>query len=96
VPRLTAWCARELIDTYRSSFADGRDRFGGGEGVRSLPLEEGPRSATKGGDVTERMIEANGVELCTEPFGDPADPAILLVMGIGGSMLWWEEGFCRW
>jgi pimeloyl-ACP methyl ester carboxylesterase len=44
---------------------------------------------------TERMIEANGVELCTEPFGDPADPAILLVMGVGGSMLWWEEGFCR-
>jgi pimeloyl-ACP methyl ester carboxylesterase len=49
----------------------------------------------RGGDVTERMIEANGVELCTEPFGDPADPPILLVMGIGGSMLWWEEGFCR-
>jgi pimeloyl-ACP methyl ester carboxylesterase len=44
--------------------------------------------------VTERMIEANGVELCTEPFGDPADPPILLVMGIGASMLWWEEGFC--
>jgi len=41
------------------------------------------------------MIEANGVELCTEPFGDPADPPILLVMGIGGSMLWWDEGFCR-
>jgi len=45
--------------------------------------------------VAERMIEANGVELCTEPFGDPADPAILLVMGISASMLWWEEGFCR-
>jgi pimeloyl-ACP methyl ester carboxylesterase len=41
------------------------------------------------------MIEANGVELCTESFGDPGDPPILLVMGIGGSMLWWEEGFCR-
>jgi pimeloyl-ACP methyl ester carboxylesterase len=41
------------------------------------------------------MIQANGVELCTEPFGDPADPPILLVMGIGGSMLWWQEGFCR-
>jgi pimeloyl-ACP methyl ester carboxylesterase len=41
------------------------------------------------------MIEANGVELCTEPFGDPADPPILLVMGIGASMLWWEEEFCR-
>jgi pimeloyl-ACP methyl ester carboxylesterase len=44
--------------------------------------------------VAERMIEANGVELCTESFGDPADPPILLVMGSGGSMLWWEEGFC--
>jgi pimeloyl-ACP methyl ester carboxylesterase len=45
--------------------------------------------------VAERTIQANGVELCTEPFGDPADPPILLVMGIGASMLWWEEGFCR-
>lgn len=41
------------------------------------------------------MIVANGVELCTEALGDPGDPPILLIMGIGGSMLWWEEGFCR-
>jgi pimeloyl-ACP methyl ester carboxylesterase len=45
--------------------------------------------------VAERTVTANGVELCTEPFGDPGDPAILLIMGVGGSMLWWEEGFCR-
>jgi len=45
--------------------------------------------------VAERIVEANGVELCTEPFGDPADPPILLVMGAGASMLWWDEGFCR-
>jgi pimeloyl-ACP methyl ester carboxylesterase len=45
--------------------------------------------------VAERMIEANGVVLCTEPFGVPGDPPVLLVMGVGGSMLWWEEGFCR-
>jgi pimeloyl-ACP methyl ester carboxylesterase len=43
----------------------------------------------------ERMIGANDVELCTEPFGDPGDPPILLVMGTGASMLWWDEGFCR-
>jgi pimeloyl-ACP methyl ester carboxylesterase len=65
----------------------------------------GKRSHRRGGDprigeqkksdVAERMIEANGVELCTEVFGDPADSPILLVMGMGGSMLWWEEGFCR-
>ena len=45
--------------------------------------------------VAERMIEVDGVELCTEAFGDPADPPILLIAGGGGSMLWWEEGFCR-
>ena len=45
--------------------------------------------------MAERMVEANGVELCTEPFGDSADPTVLLVMGSGASMLWWEEGFCR-
>ena len=45
--------------------------------------------------MAERMIEANGVQLCTEPFGNPADPPILLVMGVGASMLWWDEGFCR-
>lgn len=43
----------------------------------------------------ERMIRANGVELCTEAFGEPTAPPILLVMGLGGSMLWWEEGFCQ-
>jgi pimeloyl-ACP methyl ester carboxylesterase len=41
------------------------------------------------------MIEANGVELCTEAFGEASDPPVLLVMGIGASMLWWDEVFCR-
>ena len=45
--------------------------------------------------MAERMVEANGVELCAEAFGDPSDPPVLLIMGSGGSMLWWEEGFCR-
>jgi hypothetical protein len=38
--------------------------------------------------VVERLIQANGVELCTEPFGDAADPAVLLITGSGASMLW--------
>ena len=45
--------------------------------------------------MAERMIDVSGVELCTEPFGETTEPPILLVMGIGGSMLWWEGGFCR-
>jgi pimeloyl-ACP methyl ester carboxylesterase len=45
--------------------------------------------------MAERMIQVNGVELCTEPFGDPADRPILLVQGLGASLLWWDEGLCR-
>jgi pimeloyl-ACP methyl ester carboxylesterase len=45
--------------------------------------------------VTRRLIEANGVELCTEAFGAPDDPPVLLIGGLGASMLWWEERFCR-
>jgi pimeloyl-ACP methyl ester carboxylesterase len=45
--------------------------------------------------MAERMIEVDGVELCTEPFGNPADPPVLLIAGTGASMLWWEDGFCR-
>ncbi len=41
------------------------------------------------------MIDRNGIELCTEPFGDLNAPPILLIMGIGSSMLWWEEDLCR-
>jgi pimeloyl-ACP methyl ester carboxylesterase len=45
--------------------------------------------------MAEKMIQTAGIELCTEPFGDPGDPPVLLVMGLGGSMLWWEDGLCR-
>ncbi|MFE5486340.1 alpha/beta fold hydrolase [Streptomyces sp. NPDC056527] len=41
------------------------------------------------------MIDANGAELCAESFGDRSDPPVLLIMGTGASMLWWEEDFCR-
>jgi pimeloyl-ACP methyl ester carboxylesterase len=45
--------------------------------------------------MSQRLIATNGVELCTESFGEPGDPPVLLVTGGGSSMLWWEEGFCR-
>jgi pimeloyl-ACP methyl ester carboxylesterase len=45
--------------------------------------------------MAERMIDADGAELCTEGFGASTDPAILLVQGLGASMLWWEDGFCE-
>jgi pimeloyl-ACP methyl ester carboxylesterase len=45
--------------------------------------------------VADRTIEAGGVVLCAEPFGTETDPPVLLIMGIGASMLWWDEEFCR-
>ncbi|MFO7281054.1 MAG: alpha/beta hydrolase [Thermoanaerobacterales bacterium] len=45
--------------------------------------------------MAERMVEVDGVELCTEAFGDAADPPVLLVAGSGASMLGWDEGLCR-
>ena len=40
------------------------------------------------------LVEANGVELCVQTFGDPADPALLLIAGAAGSMDWWEDELC--
>ncbi len=31
--------------------------------------------------MAERIVKANDVDLCTESFGEPTDPPILLVMG---------------
>ncbi len=43
--------------------------------------------------MNEQIITANGIEICTESFGNPNDVAILLVMGASSSMLMWREGF---
>lgn len=42
------------------------------------------------------IIEASpGVSLAYETFGDPSDPAVLLVMGFSAQMIAWHEDFCR-
>jgi pimeloyl-ACP methyl ester carboxylesterase len=42
----------------------------------------------------ERIVRANGVDLCVETFGDPGDPAILLMAGAAQSMDGWDPEFC--
>ena len=43
----------------------------------------------------ECLIDANGIQICTDAFGDPRAPALLLIMGASASMLIWEDAFCQ-
>ncbi len=38
---------------------------------------------------------AAGVELCYQTFGSPDGDPLLLVMGLGGPMTWWDPVMCR-
>ncbi|HXM86935.1 MAG TPA: alpha/beta fold hydrolase, partial [Solirubrobacteraceae bacterium] len=35
------------------------------------------------------------ITLCYETFGEPSDPTVLLIMGLGTQMVAWHEDFCR-
>src|SRR3954453_16030077 len=46
-------------------------------------------------EMREERASINGIELCYETFGVPDDPALLLIMGLGGQMIWWDDDLCR-
>jgi len=45
--------------------------------------------------MPESFCRAGDVELCYETFGDPRDPALLLLMGLAMQMLGWHEDLCE-
>lgn len=44
--------------------------------------------------TTEKIVKANGVDLCVESFGDIADPAVVLIHGAANSMTFWPDELC--
>ena len=44
--------------------------------------------------MAERMARVGEVELCYETFGDPRDPAMLLIMGLNTQMIAWPDELC--
>jgi pimeloyl-ACP methyl ester carboxylesterase len=38
---------------------------------------------------------ANGIEIEYQTFGDASDPPLLLVMGLGATLLSWDDDFCE-
>jgi pimeloyl-ACP methyl ester carboxylesterase len=51
------------------------------------------RTAAPSDELFARVRE--DVEICYQTFGKPSDPAMLLVMGLGGPMTWWDPAFCQ-
>jgi pimeloyl-ACP methyl ester carboxylesterase len=46
--------------------------------------------------MSEQFCDVGGgITLCYETFGDPSDPAVLLIMGLGAQMVAWQDDFCR-
>jgi pimeloyl-ACP methyl ester carboxylesterase len=41
-----------------------------------------------------QLAAVGDIELAYETFGDPSDPALLLIMGLGTQMLAWPDEFC--
>jgi len=42
-----------------------------------------------------KRVASGGIEIAYESFGDPADPPVVLVMGLATQMLGWPDGFCE-
>jgi pimeloyl-ACP methyl ester carboxylesterase len=38
---------------------------------------------------------ANGMDIAYETMGDPSDPALLLVMGLGAQLITWDDEWCQ-
>lgn len=43
----------------------------------------------------EQFSSADGIDICYETIGDPGARPLLLVMGLSGPMIWWDDEFCR-
>ena len=68
-----------------------------------MPRIRSRRSATSGGAAAAADVVVSGmmsapvsadVELCYQTFGDPDAEPLLLIMGLGGPMTWWDPALC--
>ena len=44
--------------------------------------------------MAESFAQVADIEICYETFGDPGDPAMLMIMGLGTQMVAWHDEFC--
>ncbi len=42
-----------------------------------------------------KLAKSNGIELCYDIFGDANAEPMVLIMGLGAQMIFWEDDFCK-
>src|SRR5689334_12112313 len=83
---VTLWASRAREDDMTST-SDTSSRS-------SSP--EQPEQSEQQPEQPEQLAElGHGISICYQTLGDPADEAVLLIMGLGGPMTWWSPDFCR-
>jgi pimeloyl-ACP methyl ester carboxylesterase len=45
--------------------------------------------------MAEAYADIGDITLCYETLGDPSDPTLLLLMGLGGQLVEWPDDFCH-
>jgi len=43
----------------------------------------------------EQRFACNGIHLAADSYGDPKNPAVLLIMGLATQLVYWDDDFCR-
>src|SRR6476659_7183766 len=61
----------------------------------SSPSSPAPAQVPPGASPEHFAPLPGGVEICYQTFGDPSGDPLLLVIGLGGPMTWWDPDFCR-
>ncbi|MCW2780657.1 MAG: alpha/beta hydrolase [Marmoricola sp.] len=63
----------------------------------SRPRKAAAKASTPVVVVSEELRAPvnTGIELCYQTFGNPEDDPLLLVMGLGGPMTWWDPQLCK-
>ncbi|MFQ3206780.1 MAG: pimeloyl-ACP methyl ester carboxylesterase [Glaciecola sp.] len=42
-----------------------------------------------------QQVSANGLQITYDSFGDPGNPVMILIMGLGTQMIHWSDQFCQ-
>jgi pimeloyl-ACP methyl ester carboxylesterase len=58
-----------------------------------VQIRTGSARSRAGGDIQTKSADA--VDIYYEDMGDPNNPAVLLIMGLGAQLLLWRNGFCE-